>query len=114
MIQKVSDFKTRFNEALEIRNMKPVDLSEITGISEATLSQYRSGYSKPKEERLAILSNALKVNPVWLLGLNVNMELPLSEEEAEENREFVELFTDSTPDVRSSVVTLLKSSKPKP
>jgi transcriptional regulator with XRE-family HTH domain len=74
MIEKVSNFKTRFNQALELRNMKPVELSEKTGISESTISQYRSGYAKPKEDKLAIISNALNVNPVWLLGLNVPIE----------------------------------------
>lgn len=75
MIEFVSTFKERLNEALFIREMKPKDLSERTGISESTISQYRSGYAKPKEDKLAIISNALDVNPVWLMGLNVPMEL---------------------------------------
>ena len=74
MIEMVSNFKSRFNQALKIRNIKPVELSEKTGISESTLSQYRSGYAKPKDEKLVILSNALNVNPVWLMGMNVPME----------------------------------------
>lgn len=74
MIEMVSNFKERFNKALDIRNMKPVELSEKTGISESTISQYRSGYAKPKEDKLVLLSNALNVNPVWLLGVNVPME----------------------------------------
>ena len=75
MINVVSNFKDRFNQALEIRNILPVDLSKRTKISEATISQYRSGYAKPKEEKLAIISNALNVNPAWLMGLDVSMEL---------------------------------------
>lgn len=75
MIEKVSDFKDRFNEALSIRNMKPVELSEKSGISESTISQYRSGYAKPKDDKLIALSNALDINPVWLMGLNVEMEI---------------------------------------
>lgn len=74
MIEKVSTFKERFNQALSIRNIKPVELFEKTGISESTISQYRSGYAQPKEDKLLILSNALDVNPVWLLGLNVSMD----------------------------------------
>ena len=89
MIERISDFKSRFNEALSIRNMKPVELSEKAGISEATISQYRSGYAIPKIDKLVLLSNVLDVNPVWLMGLNVAMEidalpsdLSKSEEEA--------------------------------
>lgn len=74
MIEVVSTFQQRFNEALQIRDIKPVDIAKRTGISESTISQYRSGYAKPKQDKLAILSNALHVNPVWLMGLNVPME----------------------------------------
>ena len=78
MIEKISEFKDRFNQALSIRNMKSIELSEITGISESTISQYRSGYSKPKDERLYVIANALDVDPAWLMGLNV----PMNAEEA--------------------------------
>lgn len=37
MIEKVSTFKDRLNEALSIRDMKPIELSEKTGISESTI-----------------------------------------------------------------------------
>lgn len=74
MIEKVSTFKERLNQALSIRNIKPVELFEKTGISESTISQYRSGYAQPKEDKLLLISNALDVNPAWLLGLNVRMD----------------------------------------
>ena len=75
MIEKVSTFKDRLNEALIIRDIKPVDLSRGTGISESTISQYRSGYAEPKERKLGQIANYLNVNPTWLMGLNVPMEL---------------------------------------
>ena len=78
MIEKVSTFKERFNEALSVRGIKPIELSEKTGLSESTISQYRSGYAKPKDDKLVLLSNVLGVNPVWLMGLNV----PMDEEES--------------------------------
>lgn len=92
MIEIVSTFKERFNKALTIRNIKPVELSEKTGISESTISQYRSGYAKPKDDKLAILSNALNVNPVWLLGLNVPMD------EEEQRKRIIEQYAKPTPE----------------
>jgi len=74
MIELITTFSSRLNEALTIRGMNAVDLVKRTGISDATISQYRSGYAKPKEDKLMMLSNALDVNPVWLMGLNVPME----------------------------------------
>lgn len=71
---EVKNFKDRFQEALNSRDKRPVDLSKATGISQATISQYISGYSEPKKKRLAIIADYLNVNPSWLLGLDVPME----------------------------------------
>ena len=73
MIEIVAEFKDRLDEAMARKSMKPVELSKLTGLSEQTISQYRSGYSKPKKERLALIANILGVNPTWLMGLNVDM-----------------------------------------
>ena len=68
------EFTTRFNKALSIRNMKPSELSEKSGISKSTISHYMSGYTKPKSDKLFILAKALDVAEAWLMGLNVAME----------------------------------------
>ena len=75
MIEKVCTFRKRFIEAMEIRGIKAADLSRKTGISESTISQYRSGYAEPKEKKLALIADVLSVNPTWLMGLNVSMEI---------------------------------------
>jgi len=112
MIEKVSDFKNRFNEALSIRNMKPVELSEKTGLSEATISQYRSGYAKPKDDKLIVLSNALNVNPVWLMGLNVAMEIEAVpndiNEAAKEAFNIMNQYENLPPEKRISLQNYLK------
>ncbi len=77
-IEIIENFKYRLEKALTQRNIKPADLAKRTGISESTISQYRSGYAKPKEQKLMIIANALNVNPTWLLGLDVPMEVPLA------------------------------------
>lgn len=73
-------FQQRFEKALAITGIKPSELSEMTDISQATISQYRSGYSKPKQPRLMDIARALDVNPVWLMGLDVPMHV--SEDDA--------------------------------
>lgn len=75
MLTIVEDFKIRFNKALTLRHMRPVELKEKTGISESAISQYRSGYSKPKQDKLYLLATALDVSPTWLMGLDVPMEV---------------------------------------
>lgn len=80
MIEKVTTFKDRLNEALEIRGIKPVDLSKKTHISESTISQYRNGYAEAKSERLVMIANTLQVDPSWLMGIDVPMEKPIKED----------------------------------
>jgi len=74
MLEIKEEFKDRLDKALTIRNIKPADLARKTGITEATISQYRSGYSKPKDKRLVDIANVLHVDPAWLMGLDVPME----------------------------------------
>lgn len=113
MIEKVSEFKDRLNEALFAKGIRPVDLSRKTGISEATISQYRSGYAKPKEDNVAKIADALKVNPTWLMGLNVpadvkkrpiyDIEIELSDNE----RLLVERIREADPKLRRIILSTL-------
>lgn len=74
MDKPTGEFKTRFNKAISIRNIKPVELSEKTGISKSAISHYMSGYTKPKSDKLYVLSKALNVSEAWLMGYDVPME----------------------------------------
>lgn len=51
---KNGEFKDRLLEAISKRGITAAELSRRTGISEATISQYKSGYAKPKEKKLYI------------------------------------------------------------
>lgn len=73
MVEIKEDFRLRLQFAMDHAGIKAIDLARKTGISEATISQYRSGYSKPKDQRLVLIANALNVDPAWLMGLNVSM-----------------------------------------
>lgn len=70
-MEKIADFKDRLNEALILRDVKPSELHRRTGISEATISQYRSGYAEPKKEKLGLIATALAVDPAFLMGFDV-------------------------------------------
>ena len=91
-------FRNRLDIALNERNMKPSDLAKASGISEATISQYRSGYSKPKYDRLVSIAEVLNVDPVWLIGMDVPMEPTIEAKVGmivsalDNNKEMAELF----------------------
>lgn len=69
-----AELKDRLKEALSLRNMKPIELSEKTGIPKSAISQYMSGYAKPKSDRIYLLAKALHVTEAWLIGYDVDME----------------------------------------
>lgn len=65
------EFKIRLKQALELRNMRAVDLVNKTGIPKGAISYYLAGRSQPKADRLYLIAQALDVNEAWLLGYDV-------------------------------------------
>lgn len=74
MNELVDTFSNRLNTAMRIRNIKPVELSEKTGIDKSKISSYMSGRYKAKQDGVYLLAQALSVNEAWLMGLDVPME----------------------------------------
>lgn len=70
----MAELKDRLREALEMRNMRPVDLSEKTGVPKGAISYYLAGKSQPKADRLYQIGKALDVNEAWLMGYDVPAE----------------------------------------
>ncbi|XZK31183.1 helix-turn-helix domain-containing protein [Clostridium perfringens] len=64
----------RIKEALEIRNMKQIDLVEKTQIGKSSISTYISGAYEPKQKNIYKIAKALNVDEAWLMGLDVPME----------------------------------------
>ena len=125
MTKVVANFNDRLNKALEQRNIRPVDLANKTDIPEATISQYRSGYAKPKYERIVKIADALDVSLVWLMGGDVPMEkirkppgfLKLKPSEPSDNQDLERLskamdlyreFENLPPDKQTEFVNFLK------
>lgn len=70
----VDTFCNRLNKAITLRNIKPVELSEKTGIDKSKISSYMSGRYKAKQDGVFLLAQALNVSEAWLMGLDVPME----------------------------------------
>lgn len=77
-------FQDRLNQALEIRDMKPVELSQKTGLSKARISQYTNGVYEAKQKALYKIAQALNVSEAWLMGHDVPMERLICEKNATE------------------------------
>ena len=76
----------RLKKALDIRNMKQIDLSIKTGIGKSAISQYLSGKVIPKQDKLYLIAKALNVQESWLMGHNVPMELSNDSSDSNKNK----------------------------
>ena len=54
--------------------MKQIELVEKTGITKGAISQYLKGEYEPKQNNVYKIAKALRVNPVWLMGKEVEMD----------------------------------------
>jgi len=59
-------FVNRLRKAMEIRDMKQVNLVERTGLSKSAISQYYSGIYEPKQKGIYLIAKALDVSESWL------------------------------------------------
>lgn len=66
-----SSLKDRLRQALIEADMKPIDLSERTGIPKSMISYYLNGKTKPKADRIYVICQVLGVSEAWLLGYDV-------------------------------------------
>ena len=111
----------RLKTILGIRNIKQVELTEMTGISKGALSSYLSGRYIPKQDNIYKLAKALSVNPAWLMGRDVPMELPpisISSDNQQQDQElinralqFLDAYENASPDIQSAILTLLRANQ---
>lgn len=72
MVENIkAELKDRLREALNDAGMKPIELSERTGIPKSMISYYLSGKTKPKADRIFTISTTLGVTEAWLMGYDV-------------------------------------------
>lgn len=70
----MDEIKDRLALALKIKEKSAKDLSDLTKIPKSSISQYMSGYAKPKSDRIHSIAKALHINEAWLLGYDVPMD----------------------------------------
>lgn len=93
----------RLKQALELRDMKCIELSKRTGVNRGTISKYLSGVNEPRADRLHKIALALNVSEAWLLGYDVPMERNDMRSEIEY------LFSRLSPAKQEAVLQFLRS-----
>lgn len=73
-MKPIDTFQNRLQKAMNIRNMKQVDLVEKTHLDKTLINKYLSGVTNAKQDKLTILAKALDINEVWLMGYDIPMD----------------------------------------
>lgn len=63
----MNTFADRLNFLLTNAEMRPIDLSNVTGIDKSSISRYLNGDYVPKQRRLTKIARALNADEGWLL-----------------------------------------------
>ena len=63
----------RLKQAMDNKNLTAKQLSDKSGVSEPSISQYIHGTFAPRNKTAAKLAKVLQVNPMWLMGFDVPM-----------------------------------------
>lgn len=107
---KISTFAARFKEALEIRHITQTELHERTGIGKGSISTYLKGTWKPKQDKVDLIAQALRVDPAWLMGYDVPMDPAASAYNDEDDMEDIISALRSSEDLRLLARKALKLS----
>lgn len=105
---RVSSFGARLIEILKIRDMSAADLSRRTGISEAVISQYKSGKYEPKQDRLEMFAQFFNVSIEWLMGYDVPVGEFNGDPQVGRVEEFINLFMQLSTDQQDMIIASMK------
>lgn len=100
----------RIREALRIRDMTQAELCKMTDIPKSAMSQYCNGGLLPRQNRIFLMSQALRVNPAWLMGLAVQMEenAPAT---SGERKELIDLIPSLPDEIVHALLALAKQAE---
>lgn len=68
---KVESFANRLKQAMNIANVKQIDLANRTNIDKSLINKYIKGVAEAGNDNLPLIAKALNVSEVWLMGYDV-------------------------------------------
>lgn len=88
--ERIESCGKRIAKALAIRNIRQADLAQMTNIPKSSLSLYLKDAYEPKQDRIFVLAQALRVSETWLMGYDVPMEKETEKENSPSERQLTE------------------------
>lgn len=93
----------KFSKLLQLKGVRPADVSRATGIAQTVFSEWKSGKSQPKTDKLTKIAKYFNVPLEYFTGEDDEKSTsPKNERDAA--KEFVESLSDTDFDRLSSVI----------
>lgn len=113
-MDKVSNFKNRLLQSISESGLSQIEIAEKAGISKSLLNKYIKGVSEAGNHKLLLLSNALNLNPLWLMGYDVQKyKMPESQNEDDVRspliQQILNVCNDSSEDELKMILRVIKS-----
>lgn len=98
----------RIKQMMQIRDITQADLARITGIRASSISDYLSGKYQPKQDKIALIADALSVNSGWLMGYD-EPKKPISSSivEKKENRDLLAHYQKLSEHEQKILITMI-------
>lgn len=103
----MSDFVKRLNQLMADKKISQNKLAEMTGITQSSISDWANGKYKPRQDKVYLLSEALKVSPAYLLGYSNNKNLDQSASNNDTSK-IDELFNHLNDEGKEKVITYIQ------
>jgi len=100
---KVTDSKHRLLELMALTGDSQNDISQKSSIPKSSISHYVNGEREPRQDKISQIADAYNINPAWLLGYDVEIEIDSSRTRPS----VLEAYMKSSPEIRSAVNKLL-------
>lgn len=103
----MSDFVKRLNQLMTEKKISQNKLSQLTGITQSSISDWANGKYKPRQDKVYLLSQALNVSPAYLLGYSDSKNLKSTMANETEN-EVMELYNKLNKEGQEKVITYIQ------
>ena len=107
--ERISTFADRLKEFMNMNDIKAIDLSNRFHVSRSTISQYVNGSVIPKRDRLVMIADALHVNPLWLMGYDVPIEVQnvATSDLTQDERHIIKAYRNASEEIKTAVRAVL-------
>ena len=115
MIKKVSNSRNRLIELMEHYHINQTELCRRTGLQKSALSNYINGDREPRQAQISLIADPFNINPAWLMGYDVPMEMPTPKVELDSQiAEAMKMYNEyikASPEIQGMIESLLKLSQ---